>query len=275
MIASVTLLAQILVRANEVRAEGKELPFRQIIVEDLSLQAEAATLQWDAEAHAAWRKQQKKNPSARMDQHYQWRLLAEYLLRLRSLLRAIGLPYYITAHVREPSINKDTNEAIRGGPRMPSKNRTEDIPAVCSTVLRCVQDYSLPTRWKWAYECNPNSMSYISGDRNDTAPPRGPQNAAELLRANGHVIRRLPGLEWQDDVADAVADFMATEDETNPLSAAKAVAPTWEHLDADPRKRRLKWALRDGMARGEYRQFSGNPLAEFGIGDDGRGSELF
>ena len=136
---------------------------------------------------------------------------------LREQGRFAGIHFACNAHERVAGT--DAKGASRnGGPKLPSWNMGDSIVHEASLVLRVA------------------------------TATRSPHNLRTILTAGGYTLSRAPGLEWQDDVALAVAQKAADGQET-----ADIVALLWPKLvgNAGFDPRHVAWAIRDGLASAE------------------------
>jgi hypothetical protein len=136
----------------------------------------------------------------------------------------------------------------------------EDFPAICDLVIRAAPE---PDRkgWPYGYRCSGSDTNYITGDRHGVTPDHAPMNLAEILRAAGYVVRRAPGLEWQDEVVATLTDlFGKTAPEQHRDLMVAIVAKMREKGRSDIH---IRWVLRDALDRNNLKLANANVLAGF------------
>lgn len=132
-----------------------------------------------------------------------WTEVSNIFLRFRQAARSSGMIVACNAHEKGPE-EKD-GMLIRGGPKLPVKQLTEELPVLFDCVFRCAVDSTQivagPSTGKWpgAYMCDRSQSRWLTKDRLGVAPPVGPQNIGMILRTAGFKISRPPGLEWMDE----------------------------------------------------------------------------
>ena len=230
----------------KAKTEGRVFQFDGVAIDDLTLMADASLERW------------KRRKEQAVNKFWAWDQLRAALYQIRVLLREIGLPYGITAHARHPTYDDKAGRRRRGGPSLPSKEQTDTLPVICSTVVRTqVHDGSWPYAWNGALSCDPCSVDWVEGDRNGVAPPIGPMNLGELFRLGGHVVRRPKGLEWMEEVTERVATQVAADPES--VEDVKARAVTVLVAKGLP-PIHVRWAIIDGLDR-YYLRVACDPLA--------------
>ncbi len=192
------------------------------------------------------------------DQFYAFKLLDQYLDWISFLFADLGLLCGFSAHKMEPKY--DTNRKSRtygkqlsiGGPEVPSSKQAQAVPGWATLVAPIRSGESLDPWWPRVIAVDPaDAETWIAKDRNNVCWADTPANLREILRAapTGYDLPRLPGLEWQDDVADTVAES---------LKAGHPVNDTIERIFAHykdyaipgtPGERHVQWACQDGIAR--------------------------
>jgi hypothetical protein len=198
----------------------------------------------------AWQQEAPKGRSGKRDRFYQYQQLNEYLLRLSSISRYLGCHLVMTFHERAPGSNVD-GVFCPGGPDVPSRNQTEVLPSWCDINLRSMVDPTYPDPWfPHVYYCDPSDPEWITGDRTGVCNSMTPGNLREILRASasGYHLPRIPGLEWQEDVADQVA--AGIDEGCDVVETVSAVSEAY----ADVNLRHLRWACQDGIARAILRK---------------------
>ena len=146
----------------------------------------------------------------------------------------------------QPPKDKAGGARVKGGPML-SGNLPEAVPAMFDMVLRCGMD---PMRkpWPGTYQCvlDPN---YIMKDRLNIASAchPAPMNLAELIRAAGYDLSRLPDLVWQEDVVARVSTQMLADGAAKDKETANVVYADLVKNGVNPLHAR--WTLRDAMDR--------------------------
>ena len=211
----------------------KEAPdkFDAIIIDDLSLLAENTA--------------QGLRGSAKGFEY--WEAIKQRLISFKNLCRQAQLHVICNAHMT-PGQTRD-GEFIMGGPSMPTAQLVKSIPHIADTVLRVGQDGQRKP-WKGVYHCDSGNSINHEKDRHNTFRATSPMNLAEGFRDAKYPIARAPGLEWQEEVAEAVAvdlakggDFKTIWDKLFKDLAAKNIEPL-----------HIRWALRDGKDRADFRK---------------------
>lgn len=189
-----------------------------------------------------------------------WGALRDDVLDFRNAARKGGMHVVVNAHESSP---RTYNGAfIRGGPKLPGR-LPEDLPAHADLILRAVANPNGVGPWPAAYRCTALDSQYISGDRHGVTPDMAPLNIGEILRAAGYKLRRAPGMEWIDNVADALAASLLERPTEEPAilnNVAKYV-----FANHSQNLLQIRWAVRDGRDRAILKKARMNPLAAFGI----------
>ena len=100
----------------------------------------------------------------------------------------------------------------------------------------------------------------MTKDRHGVTPDRAPMNTAEILRAAGYSIRRPPGLEWQEELVEALASAMTADPSSEAALVQEAIELAREHTDDDLH---IRWVLRDSLDRSILQRAKQNALAMF------------
>jgi hypothetical protein len=134
-----------------------------------------------------------------------WAAVLSQAIHMRDTLRRRGFHIVFTCHARTAHV--DNGVRVRGGPSFQGQC-AEKIPAAADFLLRAeARDGQLagspPIGWTHVYR-TAYSPDWLHGSRYNT-PDLAPMNLAEILRLAGYSIPRLPGLEWQEALADALA----------------------------------------------------------------------
>jgi len=222
---------------KELHESGAAKNYGAIVIDDASHICRQSMLFWQANA--------PRGRSGKPDRFYQYQQLNVHLLTLSSMSRHLGCHLLMTFHERAPGHNAD-GAFCPGGPDVPSRNQVEMLPSWCDMSLRTLIDPTYPDPWFQAiYSCNPSDPDWITGDRTGVCSSRTPANIREILRASqsGYELSRLAGLEWQEDVANRVANGLQDGEDLRGLLQQIAAGRS-----GDPRH--LRWACQDGIARG-------------------------
>ena len=225
--------------------------FGAVVIDDASHLAKRSMLEWKENAPVG--------RSGKKDRFWAYQQLDRYLLELSAYSRHLGCHLAMTFHERAPGSNID-GFFCPGGPDVPSRNQTETIPSWCDINVRAMIDPGYPDPWfPGVYFCDPTDGDWVCGDRTGVCTARTPGNLREILRASESDYRldRLPGLEWQDDVAEAVAVAIASGvDARTAVTEIAASVGDSNHLH-------LRWACQDGIARGVLRLSRQRGLFDF------------
>lgn len=177
-----------------------------------------------------------------------WGELRDQMLNFRDVSRYCGINVIMNAWESPSKIKNGVR--VRGGPQLPS-NLPESIPALCDMVLRAVQE---PARKPWpaAYLCS-NDPGYVMKDRFHIASMvnPAPMNLAELIRASGRKVERLPHLGWQEEMVEKIS----TELSGVPATDAPKVKDYFKKVrEAGAVPEVAIWTLRDAIDRAVIRE---------------------
>jgi hypothetical protein len=125
------------------------------------------------------------------------------IMALRDTASRAGVHVWMNAHLRPYEV-RDGVTTI-GGPALPGKGG-RSLAAKVSTIVKVEKAPQKVVGFPTVYRCSPSDVQYISGDRFSAVYDYAPHNAAELFRARGFTIPRIPGCEWQEDVVAAIAE---------------------------------------------------------------------
>jgi hypothetical protein len=244
---------------------GDAQAYGAIIIDDASHLCQQSMLYWQENAPTG--------RSGKKDRFYQYQELNRHLLEISSLARHIGVHLLMTFHERLPGSNID-GRFCPGGPDVPSRNQVETIPSWCDINVRAMIDPTYPDPWFPAiYYCDPTDSEWVTGDRTGVCYDKTPANMREILRASqsNYKLDRVPGLEWQDDVADAVAAAMVQGASSREAVTAATAGRTEHQLH-------LRWACQDGIARGVLQLRAQRSLFDFvaeeAVADNSTGPSL-
>lgn len=200
------------------------------------------------------------------------------LLKLKARFLA-GVNIVACCHVALPF--QDEKEGwIKGGPEMSIRKQVRTLPGIADILLRVTQPpragaatglviggpkvevdpNATPPFWPNLYHCDPHDPNYYERDRHGVFKPISPMNFGEGLREAGYYMPRAPGLEWQEDVVEAIAyEIAANGGKWAPvLEAWRAKLLNAKAVNLD--HRHIRWALRDGYGRSEFRRLKRSVL---------------
>jgi hypothetical protein len=229
---------------------GKALQYGAIVVDDLSHLCQRSMLEWVEEAPTG--------RSGKKDRFYPYQELNKHLLEIAHLSRHLGVHLLMTFHERTPGTNAD-GRFCPGGPDVPSRNQVETLPSWCDINVRAMVDPYYPDPWfPSIYYCDPTDPEWVTGDRTGVCTKKTPGNLREILRASesNYMLSRLPDLDWQDLVADTVAQGMLAGATVQESIQAAVSGRTDNQLH-------LRWACQDGIARGVLLQQGSRSLFDF------------
>jgi hypothetical protein len=221
-----------------------------VVIDDASHLCKMSMLKWMEEA--------PMGRSGRKDKFYQYQQLDRHLLELAGLARHLGVHMALNFHERMPGSNAD-GHFCPGGPDVPSRSQVKTLPSWCDINVRAMIDPSYPDPWfPGAYYCDPTDPEWITGDRTGVCAKKTPGNLREILRASksNYHLGRVSGLEWQDEVADRVADAIMQD-----VPVIEAIDSAISGYDYDTLH--LRWACQDGIARGVLAKQQSRSLFNF------------
>lgn len=235
-----TEAATIMEATELVKKLGQNKKYDAIIVDDFSLLAEQTVAALE-----------KKLSGFKL-----WGEMRNVVLAFRDTARRAGMHVVLTAHESTPRTVNGT--FIRGGPKLPGR-LPEDVPTACDLVLRASFDGNR-RGWHGCYRCTIDDTQWVTKDRHGVTPDRAPMNTAEILRAAGYFIRRPPGLEWQEELVEALASAMTADPSSEAALVQEAIELAREHTDDDLH---IRWVLRDSLDRSILQRAKQNALAMF------------
>ena len=226
-------------------------PYGALIIDDASHICKRSMLMWAEEAPTG--------RSGLKDRFFQYQQLNSHLLQLAGLSRHLGVHLAMTFHERPPGSNAD-GVFCPGGPDVPSRNQTETLPSWCDINVRSMIDPSYPDPWfSSIYYCDPTDSEWVTGDRTGVCSEKTPGNLREIMNASasGYKLDRFPGLEWQDDVAEQVAEQILLGRQSRDV-VVEAMKNHSQYTQVH-----LRWACQDGIARGVLRAQQQKGLFDF------------
>ena len=220
--------------------------FNAVIVDDFSLLSESTVAALE-----------KKHSGFKL-----WGAVRDAVLAFRDTSRHAGLHVVLTAHESAPRTMNGT--FIRGGPRLPGR-LPEDLPTACDIVLRAAQD-STRRGWHACYRCTVDDTQWVSKDRHGVTPDRAPMNLGEILRMAGYPLTRAPGLEWQEELVEAISNLLVagslpmgtSADERSIVAEAVELAREATHNELH-----IRWMLRDALDRAALKRARKNVLGMY------------
>jgi len=221
-----------------------------VVVDDLSHLCQQSMLEWVEDAPTG--------RSGKKDRFYPYQQLNQKLLEIAHTARHLGVHLLMNFHERMPGTNAD-GRFCPGGPDVPSRNQVETLPSWCDISVRSMIDPTYPDPWfPSVYYCDPTNPEWVTGDRTGVCSAKTPGNLREILRAgeSNYQLSRLSGLEWQDEVAQTVADAII-EGAAIQEAIQSAVSGRKDN------RLHLRWACQDGIARGILSQQSNQSLFDF------------
>lgn len=177
-----------------------------------------------------------------------WGALRDSAIAFRNAARYAKCHVILNCWEKGPHVKPDGTR-VRGGPMLSGK-LPEQIPAMCDMVLRCGFDQGRRP-WPGVYRCS-LSTDYVMKDRFDVAPTLdpAPMNIAEILRAAGFDVSRHPGMPWQEEVVEMLAQRMVPAEDL----AEAANAGYTELLQQGVQAPEARWTVRDAMDRAVIRR---------------------
>jgi hypothetical protein len=185
-----------------------------------------------------------------------WAAMFRHAIMLRDQLRRKGMHTVFTGHAAPAEVKQGVR--LRGGPAFPGQTRTK-LPAAADLLLRAEsRPDGAGFGWPIVYRTAPHP-DWLQGSRYNT-PDMAPMNLGEILRAAGFVIPRAKGLEWQEQVANAVANKLlepgTLADHEKTITVLR-YAHDYAMAKFTKERKHADWALRDGHDRAILRLASG------------------
>lgn len=236
-------------KGKEWQAAIKAHRISALYVDDFSQICAKSVIIWDTEAPAG-------------NDFYAYKMLDRYLDWISFELRGAGLMCGLSAHAREPRYDQNKKSRTfgqlisKGAPDVPSAKQVQAVPGWADLVARVESGDSKDPWWPRVACVDPQASDlWVSGDRNSVCWSSTPANLREILNAapTRYDLPRLPGLEWQDEVAETVSES---------LQSGESVISTIERIFAhyatyaipgSPGERHVQWAVQDGIARHQIR----------------------
>jgi len=186
-----------------------------------------------------------------------WGTILIQAVRMRDKLRRKGIHIAFSCHPRHAHM--EAGVRVKGGPSFQGQCFLK-LPSAADFLLRGEargesKEANGGVGWPRVYRTG-YSPDWMQGSRYAT-PDMSPMNLGEILRLASYAIPRLPGLEWQELVAEKLAGILQghlddPEYVQNRLETAKKAILTRNIEEAH-----AYWALRDGYDRAVLRQLKG------------------
>ena len=225
-------------RGAEWQAAIKRLGIDSIFIDDLSHICTKSVLNWGAMSSG--------------DKYFKWNQLDQHLDMMTSAVRELGLLCGVSMHKTSPFWGKDGKLSTPGAPEVPSRGQIQAVPGWADFVAPIQVKAGLDPWWERVISVEKGAdKTWISGDRNNVCWEDTPANLREILRASKtrYNLARLPGMEWQDEVAEIVANAL---DKGEPLVgvAQRMFTHYGDYArPGTPGERHVQWAVQDGIAR--------------------------
>ena len=245
------------------REDGVTPAFDTLAVDDVRLLALTSLSQWEDEGVHI-------NKNGNEDPRTLYRILGGRLARMTASVRGMGLHFWSTTHEVDPGTNE--RGKVWGGPDFGSSGQVQKVSQWLYTIVRAIldKDWPDPDGFPGSAWCDNTHPNWVTNDSMGIFGKRSPLNIREAARASkiGLVLSRYPGLEWQDDLADWVADKLAAHAViTVPLttdlsgeSVREAVRRGYTGADVPFADRHVRWAFQDGLARAMIRRQQQSPF---------------
>lgn len=191
-------------------------------------------------------------------------LLNEMKLDMSDLTRHLGMNYWVTTHLIEAGTNEQ-GESWGTGPNLGSKKQMDRVPAWIEFCywLKAADFRQVLDPWHQAIYHVEKSEAVKTKDRSNICWRSTPANIRAILRASSLDVdlRRIPGLEWQDEVMEEIAEVTADSGLDRTAIAEVMTRIFKERGDIDfipespetPELKHIQWALSDGLALGTIR----------------------
>lgn len=235
-----------------------------VVVDDFTLKSRAELKAIEANP--------PKSADGKVNKFGIWNKVNEQTYRIITICRELGMPAYLSSHLRDPSIDPETKEKIPGGPEMASGALSHGVTGWVDLIQYIVDD---PTRVRWPHGLTVNTRggNWLAGDRHNVVaaglvgqPLTTPLNTAEILRAASYRVPRPVGM---DDWMEPVVEYGVSQlRENKPESILfQEIAATARSVVPNVRDWQIVWLLRDIVDRHEIRSKSQrfNPLRAWGI----------
>lgn len=179
-----------------------------------------------------------------------WGAVVGAAVRMRDVLRRRGFHVVMTCHASGPHIESGMRD--KGGPSFQGQARKK-LPAAADLLLRA-EARPPGIGWPMCFRTAPHA-DWLQGSRYDT-PDLAPMNLGEILRLAGFAIPGLRGLEWQEPLAQALAERLLSPPglgDANYVRVALEKAHEIGLAKFSKNEKHIMWAIRDGYDRAVLR----------------------
>ena len=191
--------------------------------------------------------------------------IANLLFNLRDLSRYANVPVILIFHAQPPWM--DEGVRLKGGPWLPGRIAPIHFPPIADFVY-----YSPGTpigspkdnEWHGVLMNDEHDPDWYMKDRTDSAVKDlrvAPGNLRELMTAAGYKLSRAPGLEWQDEVVEVVAQHVAQGNDFRAVWAwavkdlvQPRIAALGLPVPGAIEERILDWTRHDALSRVQIRK---------------------
>lgn len=187
-----------------------------------------------------------------------WGAVLLQAIHLRDTLRRKGIHIVFTAHLRPAHIENGVR--VKGGPSFQGQCATK-VPAAADLLLRAEARGGGGSGdafgggagngafgWPMVYRTKLNP-DWFQGSRYNT-PDMSPMNLREILGLAGFKLPRLPGLEWQEALAEGLAQRLVSIGVSDKEKVVAAFTRVREYSTRFTKNRlHVDWAIRDGYDR--------------------------
>lgn len=248
--------------------------FDALVADDASLIADAAFRAAEADAPVS-------RNSGNADGFYAYDYVTDRLFTIRDRALQYPVHLFIITHPKQAWTDKKTHIYYKGTCEFPGKKASLAFPPACDAVYRIEKCAAyglgpgLMSPWSARIRRDPADTLWFTKCRDDS-PDMLPLNMGELLRANGYVIRRAPGLEWMDALVEAGAQaYYSTEDQTEAIAQwlLQQVANQFQQGNRPPwlapgpleDRKIARWVIHDVVSRVLIRQAKADFTEQFAL----------
>lgn len=172
----------------------------------------------------------------------------------------MGMPIWCSAHVIEGQRGSHPTQ-----PKLGSANLGPKITAWYDMILWMQADSEALDPWfkRKLYRDSNELKKVITKDRNEVAWASTPANLRAILTASSseYDLRRLSGLEWQDDVMQEISQAVLDSEADRRYIGGVIQTAFKEHAGFDGipgqcstnEQRHVRWAVQDGLALGQIK----------------------
>lgn len=175
-----------------------------------------------------------------------WSAVFKHAILLRDDLRRNGQHVVFTCHAVAAEVKNGVR--LKGGPAFPGQTRTK-LPAAADLLLRAESRPGAGFGWPVVFRAGPHD-DWLQGSRYDT-PDMAPMNLGEILRAAGFQLPRVKGLEWQETIANGLANTLLGGRLVDREQTKEALqrARDYAIVKFSKNEKHVMWAVRDGYDR--------------------------